>query len=86
MMNQVADRMGELAERVGAEFDVTKKRGLVHQSLRLLDIGSLEARVHVAFYLWNYPKKLNVFFSLPDDAKSVMVYKIMKEACDIGDL
>lgn len=78
-MSQIAYHMGDIAQRVGTDFDATRKRQLIYDSLGKLAFLSLETRVRVARYLCNNSNLLDLFFSLPDDAKAVMVTNIIKE-------
>ncbi|KAL8536706.1 hypothetical protein ACS0TY_012044 [Phlomoides rotata] len=79
---QIADTMGSIAQRVGSEFDACTRRGKVYEQLGLLDFLTVESRVEVSQYLCNNPKDMDLFFSLPDDAKNVLVKRIMKKLGD----
>lgn len=74
-IGQIADTMGDIAQRIGIEFDATKKRGPVYESLGVLDFLTIETKVNVAQYLCNNSKELDLYFSLPEEAKAVMVIK-----------
>ncbi|KAL8463248.1 hypothetical protein ACS0TY_034040 [Phlomoides rotata] len=76
---QIADTMGSIAERIGSEFEACKKRGLVFDQLGSFECLSVTARVEVAQYLCNNSKDMDLFFSLPDFAKLVLVKGIMKK-------
>ncbi|KAL8528286.1 hypothetical protein ACS0TY_005913 [Phlomoides rotata] len=64
----IADTMGSTTQRVGSEFDACKKCGHVYDHLGLIDFLTVEA--------------MNLFFSLPDDVKTVLVKRIMKKLDD----
>ncbi|KAL8479313.1 hypothetical protein ACS0TY_026251 [Phlomoides rotata] len=76
---QIADTMGNIAQRVGFQFDACKKRGEVYDHLGLMDFLTVGWRVKVAQYLCNNSKDMDLFFSLPDDVKKVLVMEIMKK-------
>ncbi|KAL8467484.1 hypothetical protein ACS0TY_030936 [Phlomoides rotata] len=70
--------MGELTQRVGSNFDVAKKRAMVYETLGQFDFLTLEDKVNVSQHLCNNLSDLDMFFSFPNDAKAVLVKKIMK--------
>ncbi|KAL8541810.1 hypothetical protein ACS0TY_002890 [Phlomoides rotata] len=76
---QIADTMGNIAQRVGFQFGACKKRGEVYDHLGLMDFLTVGWRVKVAQYLCNNSKDMDLFFSLPDDVKKVLVMEIMKK-------
>ncbi|KAL8553276.1 hypothetical protein ACS0TY_001808 [Phlomoides rotata] len=76
---KIADTMGSIAERVGCEFDACNKRARVYDHLGLIEFLTVESRVRVAQYLCNSPKDMDLFYSLPDNAKTVLVTQIMKQ-------
>ncbi|KAL8478453.1 hypothetical protein ACS0TY_030374 [Phlomoides rotata] len=81
---QIAETMGTLAQRVGSEFDACKKREEVYDQLCLIEFLTLGVRVDIAQYLCNHSKDMDLFFSLPGDAKTVLVQRIMRKL-DLGD-
>ncbi|KAL8502271.1 hypothetical protein ACS0TY_021411 [Phlomoides rotata] len=70
---QIAKTMGHIAKRVGSEFDNRQRREEVYDHLGEIDFISVEARVAIAQYLCNNTKDMDLFFSLPDEAKNVFV-------------
>ncbi|KAL8546840.1 hypothetical protein ACS0TY_006529 [Phlomoides rotata] len=79
---EIAETMGSIAQRIGSEFEACKRRGLVYDTLGMIDSLSVEARVEVAEYLCNHTKDMDLFYSLPDDAKIMYVKRIMKKLSD----
>ncbi|KAL8466128.1 hypothetical protein ACS0TY_035297 [Phlomoides rotata] len=79
---QITDTMGNIAQRVGSEFDACKRRGHVYEQFGLIGYLTVESRVEIAQYLCNNPKDMDLFFSLPDDAKNVLVNRIMRKLGD----
>ncbi|KAL8493835.1 hypothetical protein ACS0TY_024850 [Phlomoides rotata] len=75
---QIANSVGNIAQRVGSEFDARIQRGEVYERMGMLDFMSVAERVDVAQYLCNNSKDIDLFVSLPEDAKSVMVTRILK--------
>ncbi|KAL8507718.1 hypothetical protein ACS0TY_018310 [Phlomoides rotata] len=75
----IADTMGNIAHRIGSEFEACKKRGQVYDQLESFEFLSVEAKVEVAQYLCNNSKDMNLFFSLPEVAKTVLVKRIVKK-------
>ncbi|KAL8507684.1 hypothetical protein ACS0TY_018284 [Phlomoides rotata] len=67
---QIADTIRNIAERVSSEFDNRKRREQVYDLLNVFNFLSVDVRVEVAQYL---------FISLPDDAKTAMVKRIMRK-------
>ncbi|KAL8508690.1 hypothetical protein ACS0TY_019079 [Phlomoides rotata] len=79
---QIADTMGNIAQRVRSEIDACNRRGQVYEQLGLIGYLIVESRVEIAQYLCNNPKDMDLFFSLPDDAKNVLVNRIIKKLGD----
>ncbi|KAL8504181.1 hypothetical protein ACS0TY_022784 [Phlomoides rotata] len=75
----IASTMGTIAERVGSEFDAIKKRGKVFDMLELIENLTVDDRVQVSQFLCNNPKEMDLFFGLPDYAKTVLVKRIKKK-------
>ncbi|KAL8511842.1 hypothetical protein ACS0TY_018323 [Phlomoides rotata] len=75
----ITDTMGNIAQRIGSEFEACKKRGLVFDQLESFEFLSVEAKVEVAQYLCNNSKDMDLFFSLPEFAKTVLVKRIVKK-------
>ncbi|KAL8507683.1 hypothetical protein ACS0TY_018283 [Phlomoides rotata] len=63
---QIADTIGNIAERV---YDL----------LNVFNFLSVDVRVEVAQYLCNNSNDMDLFISLPDDAKTTMVKRIMRK-------
>ncbi|KAL8476710.1 hypothetical protein ACS0TY_029129 [Phlomoides rotata] len=76
---KIADTIGNIAERVGSEFDNRKRREQVYDLLNVFNFLSVDVRVEVAQYLCNNSKDMDLFISLPDDAKTAMVKRIMRK-------
>ncbi|KAL8506142.1 hypothetical protein ACS0TY_017127 [Phlomoides rotata] len=76
---KIAEIMGNIANRVGSEFDNRQRRDQVYDSLSEMAFMTVEARVVIAQYLCNNTKDMNLFFSLPDEAKMVFVTNIMRK-------
>ncbi|KAL8510197.1 hypothetical protein ACS0TY_017128 [Phlomoides rotata] len=80
---QIAETMDHIAKCVGSEYDNRMRREHVYDALGCMDFITVEARVDVADYLCNNSKDMDLFFSLPDETKNVMVTRIMRKlACD----
>ncbi|KAL8521697.1 hypothetical protein ACS0TY_012001 [Phlomoides rotata] len=71
--------MGNIAERIGSEFESCKKYGQVYDTLGMIESLTMEARVVVAEYLCNNSKDMALFYSLPDDAKLSYIKRILKK-------
>ncbi|KAL8484396.1 hypothetical protein ACS0TY_026893 [Phlomoides rotata] len=81
---QIAHSMGSISQRIGSEFEAGKKWGHVYDTLGMIESLTVEARVEVAEYLCNNSKDIDLFYSLPDDAKNVYVKRIMwKLGCGV---
>ncbi|KAL8491798.1 hypothetical protein ACS0TY_023411 [Phlomoides rotata] len=76
---QIAETMGKIMKRVGREYDNRVRHEQVYDALGAIEFMIVEARVKVAQYLCNNSKDMNLFFSLSDDAKSVLVTRIMQK-------
>ncbi|KAL8499882.1 hypothetical protein ACS0TY_019767 [Phlomoides rotata] len=70
-------QMADLAQHVGYAYESSKKRASVYEVLGQFGFLSLEERVHVSQYLCKNSDELDLFFSLPDNAKIVLVRKIL---------
>ncbi|KAL8464392.1 hypothetical protein ACS0TY_034065 [Phlomoides rotata] len=71
--------MVSIAQRIGSEFEAAKKRGQVYDTLGMIEVLTVEARVIVVEYLCNNSKDMDLFYSLPDDAKIVYVNVILRK-------
>ncbi|KAK6139275.1 hypothetical protein DH2020_026980 [Rehmannia glutinosa] len=65
-------RLGEIAKRIGYEFDASKKRTDVYEALRRLPGLNMSQKIYVAKLLVNNSKDLDLFFSLPDEERVEM--------------
>ncbi|KAL8508068.1 hypothetical protein ACS0TY_018573 [Phlomoides rotata] len=74
---KIAETMGNIANRVGNEFDNRLRRDQAYDSLSKMDFMSVEARVAISQYLCNNTKDMDLFFSLPGEVKTVFVTNIM---------
>ncbi|KAL8500714.1 hypothetical protein ACS0TY_020338 [Phlomoides rotata] len=83
MFGQIAETMGHIAKHVGSEFDNRQRMEQVYDRLSEIDIISVEARVAIAQYLCNNMKDMDLFFSLPDEAKIVFVMNIMRNLANL---
>ncbi|KAL8540874.1 hypothetical protein ACS0TY_002206 [Phlomoides rotata] len=79
----IAETIGTIVERVGSEFDAIKKRGQVFELLDSIDNLTVEDRVIVSQFLCNNPMEMDLFVSLPDYAKTVLVKRIKTNLGDI---
>ncbi|KAL8512018.1 hypothetical protein ACS0TY_018468 [Phlomoides rotata] len=52
---------------------------LAVQFINTMEFLTVESRVEVAQYLCNFPKDMDLFYSLPDNAKTVLVNRILKK-------
>ncbi|KAL8545833.1 hypothetical protein ACS0TY_005814 [Phlomoides rotata] len=80
---QIAQIMGHITQRMGSEFDNCQRREQVYNNLSEIDFISVEARVAIAQYLCNNTKDMDMFFGLPDEAKTVFVTNIMRKLANI---
>ncbi|KAK6153500.1 hypothetical protein DH2020_013139 [Rehmannia glutinosa] len=71
-------QLGQLAERIGFDQDESKKRQAVFDALKDIDFLTVEDKLKVAKQLCNNNKDLDLFFSLSDDLKPVMVKMTIK--------
>ncbi|KAH6771362.1 hypothetical protein C2S52_016165 [Perilla frutescens var. hirtella] len=70
-------RMGELVQRIGFEHDASLSRKKVYKALGNMNHLTDEEQIFVAKSLCNNTKDLDLFFSLPDEKKVVMVRMIL---------
>ncbi|KAL8552133.1 hypothetical protein ACS0TY_000994 [Phlomoides rotata] len=78
-LGNIASTMRTIAERVGSEFDAIKKRGKLFDMLELIKNLTVDDRVQISQFLCNNPKEMDLFFGLPDYAKTVLVKRIKKK-------
>ncbi|KAL8480862.1 hypothetical protein ACS0TY_027400 [Phlomoides rotata] len=76
---QIAENIGSITKRVGSEIDACQKRGHVYDRLGTIDFITMEERVLLAQHFCNNTKDMNLFISLLDDAKKVLVQPILKK-------
>ncbi|PIM99806.1 hypothetical protein CDL12_27693 [Handroanthus impetiginosus] len=77
MMNSFCDRteshLGEIAKRMGYEYDASEARKAVYDALGDLTELTMSQKIWVAKQLVNNSKDMDLFFSLPNDARAEMV-------------
>ncbi|KAL8542650.1 hypothetical protein ACS0TY_003508 [Phlomoides rotata] len=76
---QIAENIGSIAKRVGSEIDACEKRGQVYDRLGVIDFITMEERFLLAQHFCNNTKDMDLFVSLPDDAKTLLVHRILKK-------
>ncbi|KAL8488744.1 hypothetical protein ACS0TY_024873 [Phlomoides rotata] len=82
--NPSNSKFGQIIEIMEGEYDNRVRREHVYDALSVIDFIIVEARVDVAQYLCNNLKDMNLFFSLPDEAKSVLVTRITQNLASTG--
>ena len=84
MMNNFCDRtesrLGDIAKRIGYEYDVSEARKAVYKALGGLPELTMTQKIWVAKRLVNNGKDMDLFFSLPNEARAEMVRMMLDGA------
>ncbi|PIN11254.1 hypothetical protein CDL12_16146 [Handroanthus impetiginosus] len=84
MMNNFCDRtescLGNIVKRIGYEYDVSEARKAVYDALGGLPDLTMTQKIWVAKRLVNNGKDMNLFFSLPNEARAEMVRMMLDGA------
>ncbi|PIN10930.1 hypothetical protein CDL12_16475 [Handroanthus impetiginosus] len=70
-------RLGDIARRIGHEFDVSQKREEVYAAIGKVGGLNLQEKLQVSKFLVKNTEELELFFSLPDEAKEKFVHMIL---------
>ncbi|KAG8380749.1 hypothetical protein BUALT_Bualt06G0048400 [Buddleja alternifolia] len=81
--DKVDGRLGDISKRFGFEHDALKSRKEVFKALSEVSGLTMAEQVIVSHYLVNKTQSMDLFFSLPNDAKTTMV-KLLLEGRFIG--
>lgn len=76
---QTKSGLGELTKKMGVEYDLQTQRKAIYEALGGIGQLSVAQKVHVAKLLVNNSKELDLFFSLPDEAKLEMVSQLLDD-------
>ncbi|KAG8367418.1 hypothetical protein BUALT_Bualt16G0069800 [Buddleja alternifolia] len=68
-----ASSLGDISRRIGFEHDASNYRKQLFETLEILEDLTVEDKITVSGMLVNNTKNRDFFFSLPDQAKGVMV-------------
>ncbi|KAG8371522.1 hypothetical protein BUALT_Bualt13G0096300 [Buddleja alternifolia] len=71
-------RLGDISKRLGFEHDASKSRKEVFEALSEVSGLTMEEQVIVSHYLVNKTQSMDLFFSLPNDAKITMVKLLLE--------
>ncbi|PIN19207.1 hypothetical protein CDL12_08117 [Handroanthus impetiginosus] len=84
MMNNFCDRtksrLGDIAKRIGYEYDVSEACKVVYEALGGLPDLTMTQKIWVAKRLVNNGKDMDLFFSLPNEARAEMVQMMLDGA------
>lgn len=69
----------DLTKKMGVDYDLQTQRKSVYEALGGVGRLSVAEKVHVAKLLVNNIKELDLFFSLPDEAKEEMVRQLLDD-------
>ncbi|KAK4419993.1 hypothetical protein Salat_2412200 [Sesamum alatum] len=70
------DRLGDIAKRIDVDYDIKEPQTRVYQALDVIPQIAKREKIWVAQKLVTNAKNMDLFFSLPDEDKIIMV-KIM---------
>ncbi|KAH6787392.1 hypothetical protein C2S52_006944 [Perilla frutescens var. hirtella] len=71
--------LSDLTKKMGVDYDLQTQRKSVYEALGVIRHLSVTDKVHVAKKLVNNSKELDLFFSLPDEAKKEMVRQLIHD-------
>ncbi|PIN23479.1 hypothetical protein CDL12_03796 [Handroanthus impetiginosus] len=72
--------LGDIAKRIGYEYDVSEARKAVYETLGGLPDLTMTQKIWVAKRLVNNGKDMDLFFSLPNEARAEMVRMMLDAA------
>ncbi|KAK4417032.1 hypothetical protein Salat_2528700 [Sesamum alatum] len=71
------DRLGDIAKRIGVDYDIKELRTRVYQELDIIPQIVKREKIWVAQKLVSYAQQMDLFFSLPNEDKIIMVKMMM---------
>ncbi|PIN24849.1 hypothetical protein CDL12_02430 [Handroanthus impetiginosus] len=78
--NRTKSYLGEIAKRIGYEYDTSEARKAVYDALGGLIKLTMSQKIWVVKQLVNNGKDMDLFFSLPNDARAEMVRMMLSGA------
>ncbi|KAK4413646.1 hypothetical protein Salat_2777400 [Sesamum alatum] len=70
-------RLGDIAKRIGINYDIKELRTRVYQVLDVIPQIAKREKIRVAQKLVSNAEKMDLFFSLPDEDKIIIVKMMM---------
>ncbi|KAK4430763.1 hypothetical protein Salat_0838000 [Sesamum alatum] len=67
------ERLGELSKKLFADYEEAKKRSSVYEAVGKVPGLDLNNQILISNRLVENPKKMDLFFSLPEDARARMI-------------
>ncbi|KAK4435173.1 hypothetical protein Salat_0680600 [Sesamum alatum] len=71
------DRLGDIAKRICVDYDINELRTRVYQALDVIPQIAKREKIWVAHKLVSNAEQMDLFFSLPDEDKIIMVKMMM---------
>ncbi|XP_012844715.1 PREDICTED: uncharacterized protein LOC105964755 [Erythranthe guttata] len=71
------DKLGRIVNKIGFEFDVSESRKKVFDALNPFEFLSGENKLHVTKVICESTKNMDIFFSVNEDHKAIMVNMIL---------
>ncbi|KAL8486995.1 hypothetical protein ACS0TY_023624 [Phlomoides rotata] len=65
--NTTSDRLGEIAQRIGHDQDMSTARKSIYSSVSKMDTLTLQEKLRATALIARHAEDIDVFFSLPDD-------------------
>ncbi|KAK4433941.1 hypothetical protein Salat_0556800 [Sesamum alatum] len=73
------ERLGELSKKLFADYEEAEKRSSVYEAVGKVPGLDLNNQILISDRLVENPKKMDLFFSLPEDARARMIGLMLEE-------
>ncbi|KAL8523538.1 hypothetical protein ACS0TY_013486 [Phlomoides rotata] len=75
--NTASDRLGEIAQRIGYDQDMSTARKTIYSSVSKMDTLTRQEKLRVTALIARHAEDIDVFFSLPDDDREEWVRMLL---------
>ncbi|KAL8542872.1 hypothetical protein ACS0TY_003672 [Phlomoides rotata] len=72
-----SSRLGEIAQRIGHDHDMSSTRKLIYSSVSKMNMLTLQEKLRVTALIARHNEHIDVFFSLPDDDRMEWVLMVL---------
>ncbi|KAL8480114.1 hypothetical protein ACS0TY_026880 [Phlomoides rotata] len=75
--NTASDRLGEIAQRIGHDQDMSTTRKTIYSSVSKMDTLTLQEKLRATALIARHAEDIDVFFSLPDEDRKEWILMLL---------